>query len=87
MGRIRPFIFAALISIASNSSQFYPAPRPVTHPRPSTSGNIQMDLLQDGTRTESAELSEFRFCLFQDGAVGVGALPERKELLVLRASF
>ena len=46
-----------------------------------------MELAQDGKRPESAALSEFRFCLFQDGAVGVGALPERKELLVLRARF
>lgn len=42
---------------------------------------------QDGIRTESAEVPEFRFDSFEGGAVGVGALPERKELLVLPASF
>jgi hypothetical protein len=45
------------------------------------------DSSKDRIGTESAEVPEFRFCSFEDGAVGVGVLPHCKELLVLRASF
>jgi hypothetical protein len=36
---------------------------------------------------ESAEVPEFCFCSYKDGAVGIGVLPKRKELLVLGSSL
>ena len=48
---------------------------------------ISADCSRDRIRTESAEVSEFRLCSFEDGDIRIRMVPKCEEILVLGSSL